>query len=225
MLFKGVTFSEAYVACKRRFGNVFQFWLGVTRVIVISGSGDVKHIFTHRHIYDQGDAFTRVFSILIPNVTISLKDLIVDNTDKLLSKWRACSSNIVRLDIVKQCQKLSLNIFGFIAFDYGLKTLDDDDDLVTNDLARALQDILDIVQQILRDPIILSKIYLQFSQRYQQSKSVIEQYCNEIKAHELTESLESIVSRKRTSLIASLLSSLSNDEQQTETKETEEGKK
>lgn len=39
---------------KDRYGDIFQFWFGPSRVIVVGGIRDVKHIFTHRHIYEQG---------------------------------------------------------------------------------------------------------------------------------------------------------------------------
>lgn len=155
---------------------------------------------------------------------ISNLDLIVDSTDKLLAKWRACSPVVVHVDIVHQCQKLLLHIFGFIAFDYDLNTLDDDYMIANNDLTQALQDILDLVQKRVRSPNIINHISLKLNFHHRRAQAIIERYCNQIIAHELAQSPESIAQRKRQSLIASLISSLQKDEL-TEAKKNEEEKK
>jgi hypothetical protein len=72
-LLHGATTDQVFSEFKRRFGNIFQFWLGPSRVIVINNIGDVQHIFTYRHIYDQGDMFVEKFSIFVPDGLISLK--------------------------------------------------------------------------------------------------------------------------------------------------------
>lgn len=78
ILFRGKTPSEALSEFKQRFGNVFQFWLGPSRLIVVSGANDVQHIFTHRHIYDQGYTFEK-FTALIPNSLIGIKGQLTFN--------------------------------------------------------------------------------------------------------------------------------------------------
>jgi hypothetical protein len=72
-LLHGISINQAIATFKDRFGDIFQLWLGPTRVIVVSGIGDVQHIFTHRNIYDQGDMLIKQFSILFPDGLISLK--------------------------------------------------------------------------------------------------------------------------------------------------------
>ena len=71
ILLNGTTASEAFLEFTHRFGKTFQFWLGFSRLIVVSSTGDVQHIFNHRHIYDQGDTFVKKFGILMPNAIIS----------------------------------------------------------------------------------------------------------------------------------------------------------
>ena len=92
---------------KERFGDVYQMWLGPMRLIMINCLKDAQHIFSHRHIYDQGDIFTENFRIINPNGIICLKgkltftaplfrratiivhlNTITDCTDKLLDRWR-----------------------------------------------------------------------------------------------------------------------------------------
>jgi hypothetical protein len=60
-------------AFKARFGDIFQFWFGPTRFIIVSGIGDVQHIFTHRNIYDQGDIYIQQFGIIVPDGLIAVK--------------------------------------------------------------------------------------------------------------------------------------------------------
>jgi cytochrome P450 len=155
---------------------------------------------------------------------ISNLDLIVDCVDKLLDKWRVSSAQKVHLDIIQQCQNLLLAIFGFVAYDYDLKTLDDDISSDNNDLTQALRDVLDVFQTAIHSPTFVSKIYLKLNLRYQRARATIDRYCNQIIEQELAENPELIAQRKRTSLIASLVSSLQHDEQ-AEAKKSEDEKK
>jgi len=141
-----------------------------------------------------------------------------------LNKWRASPAEKVHLDIVQQCQNLLLVIFGFIAFDYDLETLDDDSTTSNNDLTQALRDLLSIFHTTIHSPIFVSNIYLKLNPRYRRARATIERYCNQIIEQELAENPESIAQRQRTSLIASLVSSLQQDER-AEAKKSEEEKK
>ncbi len=38
-----------------QYGDTFQYWAGPIRIIFVCNPNDVQHIFTHRHIYEQGD--------------------------------------------------------------------------------------------------------------------------------------------------------------------------
>lgn len=60
---------------KKRFGDVFQFWFGPSRFIIVSNINDVEHIFTHRNIYEQGDIFVEKFSVSYSKSLISMKGL------------------------------------------------------------------------------------------------------------------------------------------------------
>jgi hypothetical protein len=155
---------------------------------------------------------------------ISNLDLIVDCVDKLLHRWRASPAQKVHVDIVQQCQNLLLAIFGYIAFDYDLETLDGDGDTTNNDLTQALRDVLNTFKTTLHSPTFVSSIYLQLSPGYRRSRAIIEGYCNRMIEQELAENPELIAQRKRTSLIASLVSSLQQNEKE-EAKKSEEEKK
>lgn len=73
ILFRRASLPEACSSWKARFGDIFQFWVGPTRLIAVNNLTDVQHIFTHRHIYDQGDIYVKQFSIVIPHGLISSK--------------------------------------------------------------------------------------------------------------------------------------------------------
>jgi hypothetical protein len=72
ILGRGETLPTVFRQLQAKFGDVFQFWLGPTRVIVVSGLEDVQHIFAHRHVYDQGGSFINKYSIINPNALICL---------------------------------------------------------------------------------------------------------------------------------------------------------
>ena len=58
---------------KKRFGDVFQFWLGSLHVIIVANINDVQHIFNHRNIYEHGDMFVQRTSVLFPDGLICLR--------------------------------------------------------------------------------------------------------------------------------------------------------
>ena len=62
-----------FLKLKAQFGDVFQFWLGSTRIIVTSNLEDVQHIFAHRQIYDQGDIFVDKISLVNPNAMLCMR--------------------------------------------------------------------------------------------------------------------------------------------------------
>ncbi|CAF0723292.1 unnamed protein product [Adineta steineri] len=207
LISKAFSFHEVYGKFKSRFGDVFQFWLGPWRVIVVSAK------------------FKRHASLTIPllrrNKIIPNFDLIVDCTDKLLSQWRTVPSNHIHLDIPQQCRNLLLLIFGFLAFDYDLKTLDNTDN---NELAQAVKDFMESIYPVFFLPKFAAFIYLRLSRRYQRARTIIQQYVYRIIDHELIDCSETVAERKRTSLIASLASALQDDEK-TEMAKSEEEKK
>lgn len=72
-LFNGVSPPHILFLFKKRFGDIFQFWFGPSRFIIINNISDVEHIFTHRNIYDQGDIFIEKFSVTYSESLISTK--------------------------------------------------------------------------------------------------------------------------------------------------------
>jgi hypothetical protein len=67
LLLRNASIPLTFEKLKNRFGDIFQFWLGPSRLIVLSGLEDIQHVFTNRHIYDQGDLFVHKFGLLFPD--------------------------------------------------------------------------------------------------------------------------------------------------------------
>ena len=38
-----------------KYGDTFHMWFALVHVIFVCNPDDVQHVFTHRHIYEQGD--------------------------------------------------------------------------------------------------------------------------------------------------------------------------
>ncbi len=151
-------------------------------------------------------------------------DTIVDCTDKLLHNWRNQIDQQVHIDIVEQCQRLLLCIFGFIAFDYDLHTLDYNKDETSDQLKSALNDILFAFRILIYSPKFVFTFYNKFSSRYQRSQKFLKNYVNQIVEQEVTNNPDLILERKKTCLIASLVASLQEDEK-AEAMKKEEDKK
>ncbi|CAF4286502.1 unnamed protein product, partial [Adineta steineri] len=236
LLFGSKPISEVYISYKERFGDIYLFWVGFTRYTIVHNIDDVQYIFNNRNKYDQGSIFLEKVSILVPdsiicnigakfkrhgaitmplfrrNKILSNINIIIDGTDKLLDRWRTQSSEHVHTDIVEQCQNLLLEVFGMIAFDYDLETINENLSENKNELTEALKYIMDTFRFIIYAPSIISTTYLKYNPRYQRARATIERYLNNMVEQELTESLDSRTERKKISLIASLVSSLQTDE-------------
>lgn len=155
---------------------------------------------------------------------ISNLDLIIDSTDKLLTRWSKTDPRLIHVGIVDQCQDLLLAIFGLIAFNYDLETLNDENISGKNELTQALQDMMNGIIPILCLPRIVAKIYTNLNYRQRQARKVIKRYIYKMIEQEQTMSPESIAQRKRTSLIASLVDSLQKNEKLEATKNEEDKK-
>ncbi|CAF3536902.1 unnamed protein product [Rotaria sp. Silwood1] len=250
ILGQDVPLNIVFLQFKAKFGDIYQFWLGPTRIIVVSRLEDVQHIFAHRHVYDQGDIFAEKFGLVNPNGIIALKgakykrhasivgplfrgnkisihlDTTIDCTDKLLNRWRTYNNDPthIHLNMIEQCQQLLLAIFGYIAFDYDLQTLDDENNNSPNELCRALHTFHSTAVDLIRLPTVIGRIYLLLNREYRRSRAIIDQYLQRMIDQELAENPTTRAERKRTCLIASLVTSLQQDEMFEATKSEEDRK-
>ena len=72
-VFSGASLSHIYASLRNKLGDVYQLQLGFIRTIVVGNIDDVQHIFTHRHIYDQGDWFADQIGALTPDSFLIIK--------------------------------------------------------------------------------------------------------------------------------------------------------
>jgi len=137
-----------------------------------------------------------------------------------LTRWQTYNndSTEVHLNMVEQCQQLLLSIFGYIAFDYDLQTLDNEYNSQKNELTQALHVHLGAVTIAILLPRIIGRIYLLLNFKYQRARSIIDRYLQQMIEQELRETPQMRAERKKTSLIASLVDSLQQDDKFEENK-------
>lgn len=114
--------------------------------------------------------------------------------------------------MIEQSQQLLLAIFGFIAFDYDLQTLDENSENNQNQLTQAFYSLLNTMQTLFQLPTFLARIFLFLNFKVRHARAVIDQYLEKMIEQELNTTSEMRTERKKTSLIASLVSSLQEDE-------------
>lgn len=247
---KPPSMPDVLINLTKKFGDVYQIWLGPSRLIMINSLEDAQHIFSHRNIYDQGDLFTKNLKILNPKGVICLKgaefkrhaaftaplfrrgkilihlNTILDCTDKLLDRWRThyTSPSQVHRNMIEQCQQLLMTVFGFIAFDYDLQALDDQPENKPNELTQAFYVLLSTMQMLFNLPLPIARIYFRLNFKARRARVIIDQYLERMIEHELNATPEMRAQRKRTSLIASLVTSLQEDEKLEASKPEEEKK-
>jgi cytochrome P450 len=126
--------------------------------------------------------------------------------------------------MIEQSERLLLAVFGFIAFDYDLQTLDDNAENSQHELTHAFYSILNSMQTILQLPVFLGRLFMFLNFKARRARMVIDQYLDQTIEHELNATAEMREKRKRTSLIASLVTSLQEDEKLEASKPEEEKK-
>ncbi len=52
---RGRYIGDCLTEFQGEYGDTFQIWFGLLHLICVCHPEDVQHIFTHRHIYEQGD--------------------------------------------------------------------------------------------------------------------------------------------------------------------------
>ncbi|CAF1482806.1 unnamed protein product [Rotaria sp. Silwood1] len=244
-LLRGASFPEVYTLFKNKLGDIYEIKVGFLHGIIVNDIDDVEHIFTHRHIYDQSDWLVDILAVFAPDSLITSKgakfkrhasitmplfrhgkilsnfDLIINCTDDLLNNWYSSSLDHIHRDILRQCQNLLLEIFGFIGFDYDFDTLRGTNN---NELTQALRSYVGALELGFYLPNFFFNAYLKLNPKCRRARTIIKRYLYRMMEQELTETSESRAQRKKTSLIASLVASLQTDEQAEERKSEDKRK-
>ena len=72
---KNIPLNVIFSDLKEKFGDIFQFWLGPSRIVLVNCLEDIQHIFSNRHIYEQADLFTEKLSLINPFAILVLTGL------------------------------------------------------------------------------------------------------------------------------------------------------
>ncbi|CAF1220699.1 unnamed protein product [Rotaria sordida] len=199
---KASTFREVMLDYQHRFGDKFQFWFGSHRYFNLLCSNGI--------IMLTGARWKRHIRVLLPmfkrTKIIGHLETIVECADRFIDQ--NLHSDQIHRDLISCCQSFTINVIGFIGFDY------DFDIHVNLSIKKAFQDFIFYAKFLIIAswiPRWLKKIYLKYDSKYQQAYRLI---------HELAEKLVEEEQNNRENegpknLIALLVSSLNeqaNDE-------------
>lgn len=184
---------------QRKFGDVFQFWLGASRFIVLSNAEDVDHVFSSRNTYGPSTQNTMVLKLFLHDALICTEgskhrqhaSLITPCLRRnkltkffhwmlecversLIDGWRHSEPDFIHTDILPKAKKIILRIFAQIAFEVDLEPS------VEKDLHQALYDVSALFTNLLVLPMSMIKIYLTFSPTYRRVRKTFSDYSNQI---------------------------------------------
>lgn len=229
------TLFEVYAELKDVYGDAFSFWLGPYYSIVISKIEHVQQVLADRHTYDMDDFTSRNFGVLFPAGLISLRgddwkrharfilpmlkrakvlpylDTVITCTDQFIEEILAKRNGQIHTDIIEQSQRLLLNIFALIAFDYDLQSTSKVDDY---DLRDAFNDFVRIANQFILMsglPLWLGKLILKMNRKYQRAKSIMKHHIMNIINEEQKEQEQQIADNKRKNLVSSLVAAVTEE--------------
>ena len=75
MLTRDETVANVHTNLHRQLGDIYQFWIGPSRVIVVSNADDIQHIFGHRQIYELADISVEKFGLFFGDSLICNKGI------------------------------------------------------------------------------------------------------------------------------------------------------
>ena len=229
-----LTFHEVLRKYQRQFGDKFVFWFGSYPYLTFCSVEHAQTIFADRQVFEQSPLFLPNFDLLCPNgifshtgsrwkrhmrviLPVLKKAKLVHHTDVIMrcvDRWidEQFQDGQTYTNFLTQCRTLTMNIFGWIAFDYDLNQACDQK--LKNALGMFnLQAML--IGVIPWMPRWLVRFYLSVNWKYRRARDTISQVTEKIVQQELESSQNGVDERPR-NLIASLVSSLNeqaNDEQ------------
>ncbi|CAF1161564.1 unnamed protein product [Adineta steineri] len=135
---------------QRRYGDIFQFWMGLNHVYVFCRPEYAAHIFGNRQIFDRSDIrrdtfglvaedslitligpkYRRHFKIISPvlrrNRILPQTSIMVDGVDRLISIWKERyenNENAICTCMQSDIRELIVDIFLLITLDYDMGSL------------------------------------------------------------------------------------------------------
>jgi cytochrome P450 len=227
---------EALAEFKEKYGDIYSFWYGSLRAVVISRIDHVRHVLKNREIYDQstktistfgvlfptglfvvrGDTWKRHARIILPSFkrvkVLPYLDATVKCVDRLIDKHYVKYDGQIHTDVVVQCQDCLLNLITLITFGYDLETSTEID--VAN-LRQAFHDFAQYANEFLMSggiPNWIGKLILMLHWKFQRASRTIKKSV----IHIVTEAQKwqqdkSASSNKLRSLLVSLIASVKDE--------------
>ncbi|CAF3801241.1 unnamed protein product [Rotaria sordida] len=232
-LLSGEAICVIFNRLQRRFGDVFTYWWGSKRSIVLNRVEHVQYVLSNRHIYEQGSIVADGFGLIAPSGLISLQgqawkrharfilpmfkrakithfiDTITRCTDEFIHSGQLID-NCVNKKFTEQFNRLFLKIFEAIAFDYDPSA--DTSSSSSSSLSSALADFMQESARAMLAaglPRFLQHLFLRLNRKYQQARAIVHYHVLAIINQELSR-IEPM-DRKPNTLIESLVSSLRDD--------------
>ncbi|CAF3845082.1 unnamed protein product [Rotaria sp. Silwood1] len=232
-LLSGTSVSVILSRLQQRYGDVFTFWWGHKRSIVLNRIEHVQYVLSNRHIYDQGSITADGFSLIAPSGLISLQgkiwkrhariilpilkrakiahliDKITECTDDLIHSGQFID-NHVNTKLAQQFNQLFTNIFARTALNYDPNT--NKSSSSSSELSLALTDFIEQSARAMLAaglPRILQHLFLRMNQTYQRARQIIHSHILAIIHHELSRVKQ--VNEKPSNLISSFMNSFDHD--------------
>jgi cytochrome P450 len=228
------TFPEVLIDFQRRYGDKFMFWFGSHPCMVFCRPEHAETIYTDRQTFERSPLTMPNFDLLCPHALSLLRgakwkrhirvmlpmfkrakmaaylDTILQCADRFI--YQNLHNGQVHRNLFSCCQSFTMNVIGFIGFDY-------DFDIDTDSpLKIAFEEFIFYAIRVMMIPWIprwLIKLYLKLNWKYQRAHRFIREVSEKIVEEEKNKQYETENQRPK-NLIASLVSSLNeeaNDEQ------------
>jgi cytochrome P450 len=228
------TFPEVLIDYQRQYGDKYVFWFGPHPCIVFCRPEHVEAILTDRQTFEQSPFAMPNFDLLCPHALSLLRGAKWKRHARVMVPMFKRAKMIAHLDTILQCadrfidqnlrdgeihrnlcsccQSLTMNVIGFIGFDY------DFDNITDSQLKIAFEDFIAyaaFMMMIPWAPRWLDKLYLKWNRKYQRTRRFIREVSEKIIEKEQNKQHET-ENQKPKNLVASLVSSLNehaSDEQ------------
>ena len=234
-----VAFHEALTNLKEKYGDAYSFWFGPHYGIILSRIELVRQVLADRQTYDQSYMVSNAFAVLCPTGLIALRgdkwkrharlmvpifrgkkvtrhfNTVVTCVNRWIDEQLVPYNGKINSDLVKQSQRLSLNIIAYVAFDYDVET----SSIAGKDLQQAFYEFVRYANQFVfmgGIPKWLGYSILTMHFKFQRASRILKHHIiNIIAKEEKRQEQESTASNQPKSLITSLVAAIKDEKSST----------
>lgn len=231
-LLTGTSICVIFSRLQQRYGDVFTFWWGHKRSIVLNRIEHVQYVLSNRQKYEQGSVTADGFSLVAPTGLISLQgqmwkrharfilpmlkrakivhfiDKITQCTDEFIHNGELVD-NQTNTNFARQFNELMLNIFAKVALGYDPTS---DDKAYSEELSLALRDFIQqsaLAMLAAGLPRILQHLFLGLNKKYQRARKIIHAHALAIIERESSHVKQ--MNERPSNLISSLMNAFEHD--------------